>query len=107
VWIAENTKPHSVFLTSDWHAHPAATIAGRGLYVGYGGWVHSHGLDYWGRTSNWSRLVRSPSHGESFDALGIEDVISRHHEMKEFESGWQKNSTWRQIYEDREYGIPP
>jgi hypothetical protein len=88
VWIAENTLRDAVFLTSDWHCHPAATIAGRILYAGYGGWIHSHGLNYFGRTSNQSRLQNAPSDGKLFDALGIEYVVSRHHEMRTFEGGW-------------------
>jgi hypothetical protein len=45
-WIAANTPKDAIILTSDWHAQPAATIAGRPLVMGYRGWLWSHGYDY-------------------------------------------------------------
>jgi len=34
-----------VFLTSDSPIHPVTTIAGRRSYLGYGGWMYTHGID--------------------------------------------------------------
>lgn len=45
-WIAENTASNAVFLSSDYHAHPASSLAGRQLVMGYRGWVWSHGYEY-------------------------------------------------------------
>jgi hypothetical protein len=44
-WIKENTDSTSVFLTSTHFNHPAVTLAGRQIVLGYGGWLYSHGLN--------------------------------------------------------------
>jgi hypothetical protein len=102
-WISENTATKAVFLTSNWHAHPCATIAGRQLFMGYGGWIGSHGLDYWGRTNEHTRLQNGPAQVALFQRYGIRYVISRHHEFKRFEA--DKVDTWQRIYEDSEYVV--
>jgi hypothetical protein len=44
-WITQNTDSPSVFLTSTSFAHPAVTLAGRQIILGYTGWLWSHGID--------------------------------------------------------------
>lgn len=46
-WISENTPTNSIFAADSIHTQPIATIAGRQLLLGYGGWVLSHGFDYY------------------------------------------------------------
>jgi hypothetical protein len=43
-WIRENTHWKSVFLTGEEHSSPACALGGRSLFLGYLGWVWSHGL---------------------------------------------------------------
>ncbi|MEM2937571.1 MAG: hypothetical protein QXJ63_03395, partial [Candidatus Bathyarchaeia archaeon] len=43
-WIRRNTPSESVFLTSTDYLHPAATIGGRQIVLGYEGWLWSHGI---------------------------------------------------------------
>jgi hypothetical protein len=43
-WIKMNTHWRSVFLTGEEHVNPACALGGRSLYLGYLGWVWSHGL---------------------------------------------------------------
>ncbi|HTX44403.1 MAG TPA: hypothetical protein VMC61_06700 [Methanocella sp.] len=45
-WIMENTPKDAVFLTSDSPLHPVTTIAGRKSYLGYTGWLYTHGINY-------------------------------------------------------------
>jgi hypothetical protein len=102
-WVAENTATKAVFLTSSWHAHPAATVAGRQLFMGYGGWVGSHGLDYWGRSNEHTKLQNDPAQTAAFRRYGIEYAISRFGEFGKFESAeW---TAWKQIYQDSEYHV--
>jgi hypothetical protein len=98
VWVAENLPVKAVVLASQWHAHPAATIAGRQLFMGYGGWVHSHGLDYWGRTQEHSALMAAPMEMAPFNKANIEYVVSRFREMPKFEA--MGSGPWKKIYED-------
>lgn len=48
-WIIANTPKDAVFLTSDSPVHPVSTVAGRKSYLGYGGWLYTHGIDFSGR----------------------------------------------------------
>ncbi|KAK4537296.1 hypothetical protein CDCA_CDCA11G3321 [Cyanidium caldarium] len=43
-WIRDNTHWKSVILTGDPHVSPASAIGGRTLYLGYLGWLWSHGF---------------------------------------------------------------
>lgn len=43
-WISENTPKYSVFQSERHVVIPSSVYAGRSLYVGYPGWLSSHGL---------------------------------------------------------------
>lgn len=51
--LAENVKlrtsPLSVFLTSQNHNHPISALTGRSTFLGYEGWLWSHGINYYER----------------------------------------------------------
>jgi hypothetical protein len=102
LWVAENTDAKAIFLTSQWHAHPAATIAGRQLFMGYVGWVSSHGLDWWRREQESKRLAKSPGAVMDYDRYGIRYVISRRHEFKDFEAN-ASSTVWAKIFDNKEY----
>ena len=44
-WIEENTPPDAVFLTGDVHNHPVTCLAGRKSFLGYRGWMYTHGVN--------------------------------------------------------------
>ncbi len=44
-WIKENTSPDAVFLTGDVHNHPVTCLAGRKSFLGYRGWMYTHGVN--------------------------------------------------------------
>jgi hypothetical protein len=102
-WISENTDTKSVFLTSSWHPHPCGTIAGRQLFMGYGGWVASHGLDYWGRNSELGKLQNDPGLLAQFRKYNIKYAISRFSELRRFKG--TDATVWKKIYEDRTYSV--
>lgn len=45
LWIAENTPQKAVFLFDGATYNPIVSIAGRQVFMGFNGWVYSHGLD--------------------------------------------------------------
>lgn len=45
-WITQNTPKDSVFLTSDNPISPVTSLSGRKSYLGYGGWLYTHGINY-------------------------------------------------------------
>ncbi|HEY3273131.1 MAG TPA: hypothetical protein VGJ92_05180 [Methanocella sp.] len=44
-WIEANTPPDAVFLTGDVHNHPVTCLAGRKSFLGYLGWMYTHGVN--------------------------------------------------------------
>ncbi len=45
-WAKANSTPDALFLTSTAHNHPVSSLAGRKTFLGYPGWLWSHGFDY-------------------------------------------------------------
>ena len=58
-WIMNNTPKDAVFLTSDSVTDPVMTLAGRKSYLGYEGWLYTHGLDYSMRQYNVSVMYNA------------------------------------------------
>lgn len=77
-WIIENTPKDSVFLTSDAPIHPATTVAGRKSYLGYTGWLYTHGIDYRGRMAAEKQMFGAYDETEALQLLnesGIDYVF--------------------------------
>lgn len=77
-WIMENTPKDSVFLTSDSPVHPVTTVAGRKSYLGYTGWLYTHGIDYRGRLSAEKQVFGAYNESEALQMLkdnGIDYVF--------------------------------
>jgi len=45
-FVKENTAKNSLFLTSDQHNNPIPTLGGRGIIMGYRGWLWTYGINY-------------------------------------------------------------
>ncbi|EAY18432.1 hypothetical protein TVAG_046360 [Trichomonas vaginalis G3] len=98
-WAAENTPVNSIWLTSQWHGNPVLTFAGRQSYMGYGGWLLSHGLDYFGRYAESDRMMRMPDNLDLFRKHNITYVVSHKGEF----TGWRKVTRipgWTKIYDN-------
>ena len=104
-WIAENTPLKSIFLTSNWHSHPVLTIAGRQGFMGYGGWLLSHGLDYYGRNSISKLMINNPDDFELFQEYNISYVVSRRKEFIVFEKISKFNNFWIKIFDNLEFSV--
>jgi hypothetical protein len=101
LWIAENTPPDAVMLVK---ANPGTTvgcIAGRQLFMGFGGWVVSHGLDA-GRARHESNMFRNPNNIELFRAHNVSYVVSSKSEKESaFSPGISPH--WKLVYQDFTY----
>lgn len=104
-WINENTPPKSVFAVDTLHFHPVATIAGRQLLMGYGGWVYSHGLNYYERNNANIRIGNHPNEIDLSNLYNISYVVSSNGCFKEFESINESNPYWAKIYDDSFYKV--
>ena len=76
-WIMENTRKDAVFLGSGWHSNVAMSIGGRLITLGYGGWVWTHGLDYYSRIEQIHNMAYQKENVSLFDQYNIQYVFSR------------------------------
>jgi hypothetical protein len=67
-WIEENTPPDAVFLTGDVHNHPVTCLAGRKSFLGYRGWMYTHGVN----TDQRSRTL-----GDMWNSVGPADLYAK------------------------------
>jgi hypothetical protein len=74
LWLAENSPVSSVVMYDGRTNNPAATVGGRQLWVGYGGWISSHGLDT-GRLAEQRRMYEHPEDTEMFRKNNISLVV--------------------------------
>jgi hypothetical protein len=77
-WIKQNTPADAVFLTSDAPIHPVTTYAGRKSFLGYWGWLYTHGIDYNDRLSAEKRMFGAYDEEEALRLLnesGIDYVF--------------------------------
>ncbi|OHT11478.1 hypothetical protein TRFO_19012 [Tritrichomonas foetus] len=102
LWIAENTPPDAVFLFRSSPHNPIASIAGRQVFLGYDGWVQSHGLDLSRRYTE-QYLMKNPNDIDAFHRNGISYVAT---------CGWcafkdfsGNSSIWKNIFDSGRYKV--
>lgn len=76
-WIIKYTAPNSVFLSSSFPSNPALSYGGRLVTMGYGGWVASHGLDYYQRECLIRDLAKNAENISLFESYGINYAFSK------------------------------
>lgn len=98
LWAAENAPADARFLTWLWHANPPATIGGKELFMGFGGWVVSHGLDFHDRVRDSRNLLMRPEVRKEFVERNISYVYSRStdHQLSRFNK-MEKSAVWKQV----------
>ena len=106
LWAAENTPAEARFLSWLWHANPPATLGGKELFMGYGGWVVSHGLDFRSRAREARVLLTHPDDAKKFIERNIFYVYSRStdSEVKSFNE-MHNNTNWKLVaqYHNHKY----
>lgn len=104
LWLAENTPMKSRFATSQWHAHPCGTVAGRQLWAGYGGWIGSHGLEYGNKMDAMRKFSKDYNNKQLYLKHNINYVISKNNEFQSFDQ-MENNSLWNCIYDYAGYRV--
>ena len=100
LWIAENTPPDAIVLMHSHPSNPVACIAGRQVYYGYPGWVHSHGLDM-RRSQEQTKLLTHPQDIDAFRQRNISYVVSIDEDHARFDPSGDPH--WKLIYKDHRY----
>lgn len=68
-WIKENTPPDAVFLTGDVHNHPVTCLAGRKSFLGYRGWMYTHGVNTDERWGQVAYMYNAQSPADLYDEM--------------------------------------
>ncbi|KAH0788048.1 hypothetical protein GPJ56_008030 [Histomonas meleagridis] len=102
LWIAENTPVDAMFYTTNWHTNTVATIGGRQLFLGYLGWVSSHGINYYERERVFHMLKTNPNDVDAFKKYDISYVVSEKNEFSVIENNFDGN-LWSKVYQDPKY----
>ncbi len=63
--IKNLTTKDSTFLTASNHNHPIAALSGRSVFLGFKGWLWSHGIDYSGREKDARTIYLGGQESES------------------------------------------
>ncbi len=77
-WIKDNTPKDAVFLTSESPISPVTSLAGRKSYLGYGGWLYTHGINYNDRQYAVKTMYSAADEARAMDLLtenGIDYVL--------------------------------
>ena len=103
LWIAENTPPNAVFMLHMTSMNPVSAIAGRQLFIGYSGWVHSHGLDV-GRLKTENELMNDPENIANYKKYNISYVgVCAWCQYKSFKG--QNSKHWKLVFSSNKYKL--
>ena len=97
-WANENFPLDAIFLTTSWHCNPIMALCGRKTFMGYGGWVTTHGLDYVNRYTMQMRMSNDPNYMDLFNNFNISYVVAHKDEFPMFVS-IKSNRNWIKIYD--------
>jgi hypothetical protein len=104
LWFAENTPSNAVVIVRRASpASPVSCVAGRQLYVGFDGWVSSHGLDM-RRIGEQERMLAAPNNVQAFVDRKVSYVVtSDQEEANKFAKAAIGTGKWRLAYMDGRY----
>ncbi len=60
-FVREKIPENSLILTSDTFLNPVSSLAGRPVYLGYPGWLWSHGISYGPREEKLKAFYKNPT----------------------------------------------
>ena len=103
-FVRENTPPKSIWISDTWHSNPLITLCGRQTFLGYQGWVSSHGLNIEERTKILNNFQSNPDNTSFTDAFGIEYVLI-HKGNNKNDINIPESSKWKEIYLFEDYRI--
>jgi hypothetical protein len=103
LWFAENTPADAVVAVRQADpAAPVACVAGRQLFVGFDGWVSSHGLDL-ARIGQQERMLASPGDVRPFADRNVSYVVTTASGDARRFAHAAETGKWRLVYADEKY----
>jgi hypothetical protein len=98
LWVAENTPLNVTFMSTGFTGDPVASVAGRQLYLGYPGWIDSHGLHWQGRWGIVDKIVAEPNRRDLVESAGIQYVVDCEHGKRRTFLKNASSEVWKQVY---------
>jgi hypothetical protein len=98
LWVAENTPLNVVFMSTGFTGDPVAPLAGRQLYLGYPGWIDSHGLHWQDRWEIVERIVKNPNDRDLIEKQGIDYVVDCAYGKRRTYLHNTSKSVWKRVY---------
>ncbi|MDD5068676.1 MAG: hypothetical protein PHS53_00395 [Candidatus Pacebacteria bacterium] len=105
-FIKTNIPEGDLIVTGTTHLNPVASLAGRGVLVGYPGWLWTHGINYGAREEEIKKFYANPSKSDLaqkynakyalFDSWSVSDFKA---DKKNFDARFQK------VFEEGEYTL--
>ncbi len=113
--LREISQPTDILLTPDAHLHFATTFSGRGVLMGYRGWLWTHNIDYGERERDIRHIYQGTEDAQDLmekhrvGFVVVDDQAIRDYGAKRsfFEDHFEKvlSSQWGDIY--RIHQVPP
>lgn len=73
-WIKDNTPTDAVFLTGGVHNSPVTGVAGRKSFLGYGGWISTHGVNFDDRSRAVEAMYNAGSPAELYALMAEHNI---------------------------------
>ena len=96
-WLSENIPVNALTVSADHHNHPISNLAGRMMFHGYGGWVASHGLEWYHHDQQRKRLCENPDNRD-FERFNISYVIEINNDNFLSFENITNNGKWIKIF---------
>ena len=96
-WLSENIPVNALTVSADHHNHPISNLAGRMMFHGYGGWVASHGLEWYYHDQERKELCNDPDNYD-FEKYNITYVIQVNNDNFRGFGNITNNGRWAQIF---------
>jgi hypothetical protein len=94
--VAEETDPHSVFVTSTRHSQPIHMLAGRTVVMSFWGWFYTRGLDTEPREEALRQIYAlAPDYTTLLEQYDVDYVVIGPDERADYEPD---EAEWRALY---------
>ena len=105
-WTLVNTSINDIMIIFSDYSNPITTLAGRQSFVGYPGWVASHGLNYDERYKITETLRKNPEYTSNIDLYNVQYLVKfKLKKDTQLLKIHPKSEKWKIVYNTNSYLI--
>ncbi|MFH0864263.1 MAG: hypothetical protein V1858_04200 [Candidatus Gottesmanbacteria bacterium] len=97
------TPKSAVFLTYQYHNNPVNSLAGRSIFLGYDGWLWSHGINYWQKKDDLIKMFAGDI--DLLKNYGINYIVIGPHERENLQINYIFLKQFSLIYNNQKYQV--